>query len=309
MMQSLELKLDGRNLDVNSIASDLQSSGVSVDLNQCFETQGYDAPFVKFSPTPLELPHPKLITFYSACKRMAGPEERLKARDFDKDSISHLTDYLMILDVKSRGTEFLYSYYGEGIRGLRGLSMVGRTSEYFTGHISRFFTATYRAACHRKESVFTIHEAPSRVFVSDWKRLIIPLFDDQLQTVVRFAVVNMPDNNFCAGLDVVPDPILVADRDMVLRYTNAAASKMFGGIMQFGSRLNVNDFAGLELNIPESPEALAAEGTVRDIASISLRNHLIQRFLVTVSGLVMNKRAFYVIGLRPVFEDMNCRFS
>ena len=308
-MQSLVLNSDRRKLDVESIATDLLRVGYSTKLNRCFEIQGYQTPLVNFNPSALELPHPKLVSFFSAYKRMADLDGRLRASQFDEDSISHLTDYLMVLDVERNAKEFRYRYYGSGISDLRGLSMVGRTSMYFTGHISRFFTATYRASWLKKAPVFTIHEPPKRVFVSAWKRLIIPLFDDQLKNVIRFAALNVPDNDLRAGLDVVPDPILVTDRDMVLRYANGAASKLFGGATQFGARLNVVDFAGLDLKIPESPEALAAEGAVRDIASIALRGHLIQRFLVTVSGLVMNKRAFYIIGLRPAFEDMDCRFS
>ncbi len=307
-MQNVMLNLIGGKSSVEGIADDLHQIGVSVDLNLSFEAQGFDAPLISFDPTPMELPNPKLVGFHSACRRMASQNGRIKACDFDVEAVSHLSDYLMMLDVEQDGQVFRYSYYGDAINNFRGLGMLGRTSDFFSGHISRFFTATYRAAWLRKVPVFTIHEPPKRVFVSAWKRLIIPLFNEHLTDVVRFAVLNVPDNDLRAGLDVVPDPVVVADRDMVLRYANLAATKMFGSSMQFGARLNVTEFAGLDLDIPESPETLAGHGAVRDMASIALRGHMIQRFFVTVSGLVMNKRAFYVISLRPAFEDMNCKF-
>ena len=283
--------------------------GFSSALNDSFEVQGYNAPDIVFAPQFTEMPCPELKDFFRACRAMERHDGRIRALDFDHEAVFNLRHFLIMLKVEEDGIAFRYSHYGQGIAEFRGLNMVGRRSDYFSGHVGRFFTALYQAVFQRQQWVMSIHEPPKRIFVSQWRRLIVPLFDESGTQVVEIAVLNVPYNELCSGFNAVPDPLLIADEDMMLRFANRAACAMFGAELQFGASLDLSEFAGIRVDIPETPSLLANRGAVRDLACMTVRGSVIQRFFLTISGLNMNRRAFYLIGLRPVIEDIGCGYS
>ncbi len=301
-MQVKEVTPNGVDVWLERATKELIAEGFSPSLQTAFAAQGYRAPMAQWAPDVRGYMHPLISGFALACNRFARGDGRLRAKDLEVGNLAEFQDWLMLLDVESAGTEFRYIHYGHGIADLRGLSMQGRTTSYFSGHISRFFAATYRAVLARKERLLTVHEPPKRVFVENWHRLIVPLFDEAGQDVVRLAVLNVPDNVYRAGLEAVPDPVLIADRDLHVRFANRAARETFGQTAGFGRQMDLFGFAGLDFQVADEPEELAQKGAVRDVICLAVHGCMIQRYLVTVTGLLMRRRAFYLMTLRPAFE-------
>ncbi|MCG6901582.1 MAG: PAS domain-containing protein [Rhodobacter sp.] len=273
-------------------------------LRRLFEDQGSAAPHILWSPKPDDLTNPLIARFAGACDGLPQTNGRILASDFHIEDFAALRDWMLVLDVEGDGSTFRYAHYGNGIADIRGLSMLGQTTESFGGHISRFFTAVYRAVQARKCPVLTVHVPPRQIFARHWERLIVPLFDTA-GTVIRFIVLNVPDNELRPGLEIIPDPVLIADENQIVRYANRAAREMFGRQVYLGSNMDLFAFAGIDIILPATPRDLARSRTIRDSISIVLRGALIERFQLTVSGTVQWGNAFYVITLRPAVEQAN----
>lgn len=272
-------------------------------LSAGFTKQGYEPPFILWSPLFEDLPHPLLRRFAQICDHLADENGRVRRSMATPDAFYGLLDWLMLLDVEDAGQNFRYRHYGEGIAGFRGASLAGKTSTFFSGHISTLFTALYQAVTVRKERVLSAHQPPRSILVCEWKRLIVPLFDEAGEVVEGMAVVNVPDADIRVGLDVVPDPVLIADREVVVRYANIAAQRVFGQQFQFGSRIDLFGYAGISLDNMEPPENLARSQAIRDRVCLGVKDGLVQRFHLTISGLSLHDRSFYVITLRPELTE------
>ena len=280
--------------------------GFDGGLRQLFAEHGSCEPRLTWDPDEKELPHPFLVRFHELCQDSAGPEGRLLARTFNLDTFNGLHDWMIIVHVEDSGRRFRYGHYGRGISDIRGVSLQGNTTSALSGHIGIFFDAIYKAVIAHKLPILTHHQAVKTIFARSWDRLIVPICDDD-DNVVQFAVLNVANNELSAGLEIVPDPILIADRDQIVRYANRAAREMFGRQIYLGSNMDLFTFAGIDMEMPSTPEELAQSQTVRDATSLVLRDTMIERFYLTISGTTQWGNSFYVITLRPEIGRPNAQ--
>ncbi len=180
-------------------------------LRRMFNEMGAQAPRIVWSPAPDDLASPVLRRFAETCEAWMDDTGHVPSERFDTEALGALKDWLMI--VEPENGDFRYTYYGARIADHYGRDMTGQRVRDFGGHISLFFEGLYLAAQSRREWVMSEHEPPKSVFVRAWRRLIVPLFGSDGDAVARFAVLNLPENELRAGLDLVPDPVFVADAE------------------------------------------------------------------------------------------------
>lgn len=135
-----------------------------------------------------------------------------------------------------------------------------------------------------------------------WERLIVPLFDDA-GNIARIAVMNVPDNELRAGLEIIPDPVLIVDEDQIVRYANRPAREIFDRQTVPGSNKDLFSYAEIDIEMPAPPDKLAKSQVVHDVISIVLSGTMIERFLLTISAVERWGSAYYVITLRPAAEQ------
>lgn len=129
---------------LDALAAEIRPGGLD-RLRQLFEDQGCKAPSVIWSPKPDDCMNPLVVCFAETCMEFRQPDGRILMRDFDLNCFAALQDWMLLLEVEKDGTVFRYSHYGNSIAEVRGISMLGRTTEDFGGHIGQFFAAVYRA--------------------------------------------------------------------------------------------------------------------------------------------------------------------
>ncbi len=290
-----------RRAEVDALADSL-CRGADDGLRALFEAAGSRGPVLRWSPAESDLQNPIVRRFHALCRALRDAEGRVPAAAFRMDAFAGLHDWMMLIDVEAGGARFRYRHYGDAIAEIRGMSMTGRTTEGFGGHISTFFAAVYTAALTRRDWVQTIHEPPGAIFARNWERLIVPLAGATGE-IVQFAVANVADNELRPGLEIIPDPVLIVDAGQVVRYANRAAREMFGRQIYQGSELDLFAFSGIDLDPPDRPEALLRAGTVRDAISLAIRGTMIERFHLTLSATEQWGTAYYVITLRPAIPS------
>jgi len=283
--------------DIEKLTDDLLP-GAGGQLAKLFESEGRPPPRMVWSPKSSDYSNPLISRFAQTCHALAQPDGRVLARDFNVDAFRPLQDWLLHLDIEDDGKVFRYLHYGDGIASVRGLSMLGKTTEAFGGHISTFFSAVYRAVLLQKDWILTVHTPPHKVFARQWERLIVPLFDDA-GSVAQFTVLNVPDNELRPGLDIIPDPVLIVDEDMIVRYANRVAREVFGHQDHLETHMTLFAYSGIDTDMPAPPGELVKSQAVHDVVSLVLRDTMIQRFMLTISATQQWGTAYYVITMRP----------
>ncbi len=267
-------------------------------LRRLFNDHGARAPMVIWSPTLAELQSPLLRRFALHCEALMDDAGRVPDAAFSADDLEGLSDWLMVLSL-DEGT-FRYDFYGRAIADHYGRDMTGETTRAFGGHISTFFEGLYAAALRRREWAMSEHEPPHGVFVRAWRRLIVPLFAQDGETVARFAVLNIPENELRAGLELMPDPVFVADADQRVQYANAAAARMFELDRPRAPGATLMSLTGISLDDQQSPDALLTGQEVTDSVQLTLKGGIAERLIMTVSAAEHRGRAFYVVVMRLI---------
>lgn len=282
---------------LNLIAESLKPGRRDI-LRDLFIQNGARPPVILWSPEDEELRSPLMRRFAEAIRGWERPDGRIRERDFDPSALGTLSDWFMQISVEVGIMR--YDYYGDGIRRHYGKDMTGAEVTAFGGHIAQFFIGVYEASRDRKERVMTIHEPPRAVFVRAWRRLIVPLFADDGETVTSFAVLNTPENELRAGLELIPDPVFVAGADQTVVYANEAAVAMFDLPPITGPGASLRTLTGIEIENSASPEDLLAGHQVDDSLQLALRGGIAERLDMTVTAVEHRGTAFYLIILRQV---------
>lgn len=228
--------------------------GQSDPLAAMFRTERERPPLIIWSPHPRDLDSEQLDAFLAYCWGLPSHAGLPKAASFDPAAAPN-PGWLMVLEVEGFGRDFRYVYYGEAVAEFASRRMQGRRSSEIAGHLGRYFAALYRAAMQRRQIVLAEHEPPRRFFVRLWRRLIVPLVDDQ-GYVVRFAVLNLAENHLRTGLDAVPLPCLVADVSGSIRFANTAARRLVPAPARWQEGSTLEAYFGTPLPLPEDPVAM-----------------------------------------------------
>lgn len=282
---------------------DLMSEGLmseqSEALRQSFNAAGARAPVVIWSPKDEELQSPLLERFAELCRSMASADGKVRLTAFSADRLDPgLVNWLMIVEAEEE--TFRYRAYGAGIAEHYGRDLTGLTTAAFTGHIAAFFEALYRSAARRGEWALSEHEPPRSVFVRIWRRLIVPLFTEDGSRVAAFAVLNLPESELRTGLELMVDPVFVADEDGIVHYSNGAAREMFGIKSSRGAEATLKQLTGIGLGSLPSPASMLSRREVRESTELHLVGGIAERLISTVSAAEYRGRAFHVVAIRKL---------
>lgn len=279
------------------ILADALAGGHVAPLSEMFEETGAAAPFLRWAPGLSDLNNPQIMAFAKTCQQLAGFGQPIDAEAYELQTFEPHFAWLMVLEVEDEGARFRYSHYGEGIAHVRGISMRGRTSADFGGHIGLFFTAAYKAILKRRTWLLTEHAPPKEVFARKWERLMVPIAGKD-GNVIRIVAMNVPDNELRAGLEIIPDPVMVLDADQTVRYANAAARRLFDRGEHSSKDQSLFQYTGIDLEIDRPPGDLVRAHAVHDRVCLAMRDNLLRDFLVTISGARIWDHDFYVLTLR-----------
>lgn len=262
-------------------------------LQRLFRSAGAREPMVVWSPGKPDLLPASLARFAVICRTLCAHDDLPRKARFDLEAFGALRDWMML--VAPEGGGYRYLHYGSGIADQYGRDMTGCTTADIGGHIQTFFEAVYRAAERRREWVLTEHEPPRSVFVCAWRRLIVPVIDDNGRSVAFFAAINLPENELRAGLDFVGDPVFVLDGERVVHYANVAARRAFAlrGTMAPGPTLG--QLTGLDLGRLPPLEEIFTDTRIADRVELTLHAGVAERRRITVSAAEHRDRLFYVV--------------
>ncbi len=290
--------INGRGTSVNLLARQLVQNDFT-GFSDLFHLDGSPAPILIWSPDTRILEHSAIDRFARICDQIAGPQlpgRTMKFKDFNLDRFGAVQDWIMLLR-REPTTEFnlRYDHYGRGISRAYGKDLTGQDVSGFPDHIATFFKAVYMAVAERRERLLSIHQPPRQVFVSNWRRLIVPLTSGEDCT--GFAVLNQPTNELRDGLEILPAPVLIADHAKIVRFANKEARQTFDA-GNFGPwDRNLFDYAGLDLDIAESPEQILRYGMTRKREVRAVQHQQIGRYDAAISAARHHSTAFYVILL------------
>lgn len=278
---------------VAELAQDL-AQGRSDTVGRYFATHGASAPQIVWTPSLEDPRHPVLRSFLRAC---GETDSVLPVTWLDSDSFSVLRDWAMIVEPSDAEGDYVYRHYGSKIAEVYQSDMSGRSVSEFGGYISGFFAALYRAVELRRQPVMSSHEPPKQVFVRAWRRIIQPLVNAD-GTFACFAVINIPDNELRAGLDVLPDAVMVIAADSNVCFANRAACVLFGQARSPLGKVSLQEFTGLELALPDAPEKLILEGRPRQLRRVTASGSMVLHVSLTVGATYYRDQPFFIISAR-----------
>lgn len=262
-----------------------------------FAATGAPAPYIQWAPDPRTAEHTIVHNFSDVCDSISGNTSSIPVEMLDLSMFGNMKDWLLLLTPTSEGAEFRYDHYGQGIARVYGRDMTGRTTADFPGHISDFYCLVYRAVMARKQRVMTVHQPPNLVFVSQWRRLVVPITDID-GNVVQILTLNLPENELRAGLEILPDPVLIVSADRIVCHANKQARQAFDDGAFGPWNRTIFDYAALDLEIRESPAEILEKGIVQTSLCRHIRHTQMGAYEATISAALHHEVAFYVILLR-----------
>lgn len=296
-MAEAHTKSDAFDYVVDAIAAGLMPAQ-SDALRQLFKDNGAREPTIIWSPEPQELLQPGLSRFASVCDKLSDRNGRITETTFDLERFGGLADWLMLVAPDVDG--YRYLYYGAGIADHYGRDMTGQTTAEFGGHIQTFFEAVYRAAAARFERVLTEHEPPLSVFVRCWRRLVVPVLTEDGRETAFFAVINLPENELRAGLDLISEPVFVLDADQVVYYANTAARSSFALAASRAPGPTMLQLTGIDLGPLPPLSDIFTDTRLADRVELSLVAGITERRRIMVSAAEHRGRLYYVVMIQPL---------
>lgn len=282
--------------DIDRMAGEI-ARGQTDSVRRHFLSEGRGAPRLVWSPSARDLSTPLARQFRDAMERLCDLPGRVPRAAVTPEIAAPFQEWFAQVTPAGDGS-FDYHRYGDGVANVRGISMRGKNTRDFDAHTSLFFTAAYRAVMARQDWLLSVHEPEQRIFAGSWERLIVPLFDPGGEAPSAMAVALVPDNPLRPGLEIIPDPVLIADDSLVVRFANRAAREFFGRERYLVGETDLFTFSGLDLTPHLTAHEMARTGAIHDTVSLAVRGGLIEHFLVTLSATEQWGTSFYVISLR-----------
>lgn len=277
---------------VSTLAAEL-AQGRADTASALFAAHGAPAPLIVWRPTLADAQHPILRSFLRGCGEGGYP---LPVSFLDSEEFSALADWAMVVaPVEGSTDDFSYRHYGPKIAEVYRSDLTGQRTSSIGGHVALFFAALYNAVALRREQVLSVHEPPRQVFVRAWRRIIQPL-TDPAGDIVCYAVVNVPDNDLRAGLEVLPHAVMVVTAAGEVCYANRAACLMFSQPRSPLAGMGLDTFTGLNLDLPKSPDRLILDGHPREERALLARNGRVVSVQLTIGATFYRDQPFYVIS-------------
>lgn len=273
------------------------SAGRTDTIGLLFGAEGARAPIVVWDPGPADLEHPLLRNFLHAAHAARDADGRVPLAWIDSPEFAMFSDWTMVLTPVTGLSDFHYDHYGPEIARAYGKDATGGRTSDFSGHIASFFLALYQAVIRRGQIASSEHEPPLQVFVRTWRRVIVPVFAPD-GTVAKIAAINIPDNELRAGLDALPDAILVVDPTGRVCFANKPAFEFFEHSGTLAPGKTLSEFTGLDVQLPETPDDAIRGGPGHAVRHLVVRNSVIVPVQVTIGATLYRDTTFYIVSVR-----------
>ena len=283
-------------ISVEELAATL-ARGETAAMSALFRENGSRVPFLLWSPSLVDVQHPVSRSVLRAC----GGQTPVAETFLDSEDFAALAEWTMVVEMIDDGADTRYRHYGAGIAESYGRDLTGMSVADVGGHVATFFHALYIAAATRNEIVKSVHEPPKQVFVTEWRRLLVPLTAPDGK-VRRFAVANVPDNPLRAGLDMMPDPVLIVSQDGRVCCANRAACLRFQRARCVSGEDLLVDWIGGDVALPPTPDDLILSGAPHHVTARSLRAGKIVALRATIGATYYRDQAFFVVHLQDAKE-------
>ena len=270
------------------------AEGRSDTLARLFAQNNAPAPQVVWQPSLVDAQHPILRSFL---RGVSAADPPINVRWLDSEEFGALNEWTMVVAPTDDGNDFYYRHYGAKIAEVYQADMTGRRVSHIGGHVSVFFSALYRAVTLRNEPVLSVHEPPRMVFVRAWRRIIQPLIDDD-GAITCFAAVNVPDNDLRAGLEVLSQAVMVVSPEGAVQYANRAACLLFGQARSPLGGADLASFAGIEIDLPSSPDRLILQGGQRETRGVIRHGSMLVPIVLTIGATYYRDLPLFVISAR-----------
>lgn len=179
---------------VADLARDILA-GDQTSIRRVFEQADLPPPSIRLDPAfdTLELPqHRVLHRFWSERLDNGQPPHR---KVVDPIELRPALGNLLLLEVQSGGFDYIYRIFGTRITEHAGHDWTGWTvgamSAKTESEIGVFYRAVYAACAQLRRPIATDHVSPIRLSAACWRRLIVPLTDDD-GAVSWFLGANVP---------------------------------------------------------------------------------------------------------------------
>ncbi len=265
-------------------------------VSDLFSQNETSSPTVLWKPSIFDVSHPIIKSFFEFMRA-----ENRVTQFLDKGEIADLKNqsfepWMMVLEPVSDCSDFRYLYYGSEIAAMFGRDLTNHHTSEIGGYISEFFIALYSAVFIRNQSVFSVHVPPQGIFATVWRRLIFPLVDEVRQTRMLVAI-NVPDNELRAGLEALPDPALVTQKDGILMYANASARRFFGEPTL--PRQHISEYCDMDIELPADADNFFRTETSTISQTIGSRNQVLVHFELRTSATVFRGTTYIIVQLKP----------
>mgnify|MGYP006274875193 CR=1 FL=1 len=279
--------------------ADVFAQGRVDGTRDLFADADLPAPSIVWRPHFADLHHPVLKGFHRGLGAANGTLPT--AEWVDGEDFAALDEWCVVLEPVEDGRDYRYLHYGRKLCENAGNDLTGgRVSDIAARapQISVFLLAVYHSVLRRREPVKTLHAAPQAAFSRQWRRFIVPLARPGTDRHVLIGAA-AADNELRAGLEFLPDPVLVVDCAAQVQYANRAARREFEADTAFCPSQSFAEFTGLDIALPARPEDVIAAKRQTTIRARRVSRSVIRPFEVTVGASYFRDRAFFVILARP----------
>lgn len=270
-----------------------------------FNDQGFEAPNLTWSPARSALRPALLKRFFDVAEKLERQDQCLLAEAITDDllGLHDIGNWLIYLRAETPEGPYIYTHYGEGVAQTYGQDQTGKTTSDFPNHIGPYFSALYYACAIRREPVLAVHEPPNEVFVQLWHRLTFPVcasksIGENQSPIVGFLTLAIPESDLRAGMELMPDPVMVADANGIVRFANRKAREAFDGGCNGPWDRTLFDYAGLDLTLEQSPEKLIHKNMIDERRVLRIDQTMLRDVRLTVSAARHRGVALYVIVIR-----------
>lgn len=284
-------------LSVNDVTRDLVEGRLELTA-RLFHEAAKSCPTIVWKPSEFDLVHPTIQAFSSSVRTIGVSSKGVRMEQFNALDLESFKPWMMRLRIVENGNDFEYMLYGEFIAEAYGRDLTGHRTSCFRGYVQIFFQAVYSAVLQRNEWVLSCHEPPSEVFVHTWRRLVIPLEDDEGK-ITELAVINVPDNEFRAGFEALSQPILVLDDLGTIVFANKSAQHLFGERRFAGDTVSVSEYCGLDYELPVLERDPGVQHKTYFQERVSNIKQLVVHFELISNVAYYRGKFFFVVSIKP----------
>jgi hypothetical protein len=205
-----------------------------------------------------------------------------------------MAEWLILVEIETSPKAYRFTHAGRAVLENFGRALITRTTEDAAPHIAHFLTATFQLAAENRARFLSCHTPIPKVFVHEWRRMCIPIREDD-GTITGFLVLGVAEHEYRAGLEIIPDPILILDEHQTVHYANRCAREMFDAGRSGPWDRSLANYAGITLSIEKTPREMLTAKTITEVHCTQLSGTLIIDFHATISAIEHHNYAFFVV--------------